>query len=67
MLKWWIYILIGIFLIDIIYRTFFEKKFYLKSMKEKKFSNIYKDNNYIALNISNTQNDNISKYDKKKI
>ena len=61
-----IYILIGIFLINIIYTTFFEKKFYLKSMNEKKFSNIYKDNNYIALNISNTQNDNISKYDKKK-
>ena len=61
-----IYILIGIFLINIIYTPFFEKKFYLKSMNEKKFSNIYKDNNYISLIISKTKNDNISKYDKKK-
>lgn len=65
MLKWWIYILIGIFFIDLIYRTFFRQKFNLKSMKAKNILKAYKDND-IGQNISKTENVNLSKYDKNK-
>ena len=67
MLKWWIYLLIGIFLIDLIYRTFFENNINLKYIKSKIISNSYKDND-INLNFSKseTKNNNHINYDKKK-
>ena len=67
MLKWWIYILIGIFLIDLIYRTFFEKRINFKSLISKKISNSYKDND-INLNLSKSEakNNNPINYDKTK-
>ena len=67
MLKWWIYVLIGIFLIDFIYRTFFETKINLKSLKSKIIPNSYKDND-VNLNISKSEikNNNPVNYDKQK-
>lgn len=65
MLKWWIYLLLGAFLIDLIYRSFYEKKINLNSMKTKNISNEYKEND-ISLNYSETKKNTPSKYDKKK-
>ena len=65
MLKWWMCILIGIFLIDLIYRTFFKKKINLKSMKTTNISNTNSDTN-IYLNTSKPKNNIPLKYDKKK-
>jgi hypothetical protein len=54
MLKWWVYFLIALFIIDIIYRTFICKKINLNSIKIQNISgeiydldlpqNISKDN-----------------------
>ena len=65
MLKWWMNILIGIFLIDLIYRTFFTKKINLKSIKSANISYTNNDVN-LYLNNSKPKNNNQSKYDKKK-
>jgi hypothetical protein len=65
MLKWWIYVLIGVFLIDLIYRSFFQKRITLKSMRTKNISNVDKFNENVQ-NISETKKNKVSKYDKKK-
>jgi hypothetical protein len=54
MLKWWMYILIGVFLMDFIYRTFIKKKINLKSLNTTHISNLNEDEN-IYLNISTSK------------
>ena len=65
MLKWWAYIIFGVFLIDLIYRTFFEQKINLKSMKTKKISQSNKENE-ANLNISKSEKNSPTHYDKTK-
>lgn len=65
MLKWWVYIIVGAFLIDLIYRTFFEHKINLKSIKTKIIS---QNNNESepSLNITKPKKSSTTHYDKKK-
>lgn len=65
MLKWWAYIIVGVFLIDLIYRTFFEQRINLKSMKTKKISQSNKESEP-NLNISKFEKSSPTHYDKKK-
>ena len=65
MLKWWMYILIGVFLMDFIYRTFFKKKINLKSINTTHISNLNENEN-IYFNISTSKKESPLKYDKKK-
>jgi hypothetical protein len=53
MLKWWTYAIIALFLIDLIYRTFFERKIDIKKIKDQKISNTNIDDND-DLNVNNT-------------
>lgn len=64
MLKWWAYIVVGVFLIDLIYRTFFEQRINLKSMKTKKILQSNKENEP-NLNISKPKKTSPTNYDKK--
>ena len=66
MLKWWIYVLLAIFLIDLIYRSFYEKRININSIKTKNNSEEFKDNE-LSLNFSKTKKkNNPTNYDKKK-
>lgn len=65
MLKWWVYLLIAIFIIDIIYRTFLKRKIDIKFFNLKYFSNKIFDIN-IKKNSSEKENNINIKYDKMK-
>ena len=65
MLKWWVYVLILIFILDIFYRVFYRTKIDKNSFNTSNFSkNIFESNH--PKNISEEKNDSKIKYDKKK-
>ena len=65
MLKWWVYVLIGIFILDIIYRIFIKHKININSINSKNFSKNIDDIN-LPKNLSKQDNNYQIKYDKVK-
>lgn len=65
MLKWWVYVLILIFILDIIYRVFYRTKIDKNAINNSNFSKNIFEYNYHQ-NISKEKNDSKIKYDKKK-
>ena len=65
MLKWWVYVLISIFILDIIYRTFINHKININSIFSKKFSSSFFDSN-LPPNITEKENNDNIKYEKNK-
>ena len=63
MLKWWVYILIAIFILDVIYRTFINHKINLNSFFSKNFSQKLFDTN-LPKNMTNEEKNKDIKYDK---
>ena len=65
MIKWWLIPLIGIFIIDVIYRTFIKKKIDIKSFSLNNITKTIIEND-LPQNISDFEKDTYSIYDKKK-
>ena len=63
MLKWWVYIFIAIFILDVIYRTFINHKININSFFSKNFSRKLFDND-LPKNMTNEERNNDLKYDK---
>ena len=64
MLKWWIYIIIALFSMDFIYRTFFKNKINIYSIKEQKISNTNIEND-IYINNTKLKKNFPTNYNKK--
>ena len=65
MLKWWVYVLISIFILDFIYRTFIKHKIDIKSIIIGDFSNSIFETN-LPQNISEKENNDKIRYEKDK-
>ena len=65
MIKWWLIPLIGIFIIDVIYRTFIKRKIDIKSFSLNNITKTIIEND-LPQNISDFEKDTYSIYDKKK-
>ena len=65
MLKWWVYVLISIFIIDIIYRTFLTHKINIKAIITNNFSKSMFETN-LPKNITEKENIDKIKYEKEK-
>ena len=65
MLKWWVYVLISIFILDFIYRTFIKNKIDIKSIIIGDFSNSIFETN-LPQNISEKENNDKIRYEKDK-
>ena len=66
MLKWWVYMIIGVFLLDFIYRTFYKQKINLNTLKTKNISQTSKENDLTLKNITKKKKNIKTNYDKKK-